>query len=117
MSVGKPKRAHRVQIGRMPAEFSRGNADRCGGRLRWDEANEFRFFRPKSDDADRFIRIAEETCTNVQATTCRSLNRLRPDWCLVSDEFAAAGYNLLKVVLAGCRLIILQISGCSLKGS
>lgn len=50
---------HCAQIGRTPAEFARRIAYRFGDSVRWSEAKEFFFFRPKSDDADRLIRIAE----------------------------------------------------------
>lgn len=50
---------HCVQIGYAPAEFSRQTAYGFGDAVRWSEAKEFYFFRPKSDDADRVIRIAE----------------------------------------------------------
>ncbi|KRE04914.1 hypothetical protein ASE63_25215 [Bosea sp. Root381] len=51
--------AHCAQIGRSPAEFSRMTGYGFGDSIRWSEAKEFYFFRPKSDDADRLIRIAE----------------------------------------------------------
>uniref|UniRef100_A0A9E7ZUB1 Uncharacterized protein n=1 Tax=Bosea sp. NBC_00436 TaxID=2969620 RepID=A0A9E7ZUB1_9HYPH len=51
--------AHCTQIGRSPAEFTRQTAYRFGDSVRWSDAKEFYFFRPKSDDADRLVRIVE----------------------------------------------------------
>lgn len=51
--------AHCKQIDRTPEEFTRGTAYGFGDSARWSEAKEFYFMRPKSDDADRLIRIAE----------------------------------------------------------
>ena len=50
---------HCAQIGYAPAEFTRQTAYGFGDSVRFSEAKEFYFFRPKSDDADRLIRIAE----------------------------------------------------------
>lgn len=52
-------RRHCGQIGCTPAEFSRQTSYGFGDSARWSNAKEFYFFRPKTDDADRLIRIAE----------------------------------------------------------
>jgi hypothetical protein len=51
--------AHCTQIGRARQQFTRRTAYGFGDSARWSAAKEFYFFRPKSDDADRLIRIAE----------------------------------------------------------
>lgn len=50
---------HCAQIGRKPEEFTRKTSYGFGHSERWSVAKEFYFFRPKTDDADRLIRIAE----------------------------------------------------------
>lgn len=52
-------RAHCAQIGCTPGEFTRRTSYGFGDSVRWSFAKEFYFFRPKTDDADRLIRIAE----------------------------------------------------------
>ncbi len=52
-------KAHCAQIGYAPAEFSRMTRYAFGDSVRSSLAKEFYFFRPKSFDADRLIRIAE----------------------------------------------------------
>uniref|UniRef100_A0A9E7ZVV2 Uncharacterized protein n=1 Tax=Bosea sp. NBC_00436 TaxID=2969620 RepID=A0A9E7ZVV2_9HYPH len=79
----KEASAHCAQIGRTPAEFRRRTAYRFGDSVRWSEAKEFYFFRPKSDDADRLIRIAEviihewvtDPITRLQLVSYKSLGQ------------------------------------------
>lgn len=52
-------RDHCREIGRQPCEFKRLTGYGFGRGKRFSEAKEFYFFRPKSDDADRLLRIAE----------------------------------------------------------
>jgi hypothetical protein len=52
-------RAHCAEIGRQPCEFKRLTGYGFGRSKRFSEAKEFYFFRPKTDDADRLVRIAE----------------------------------------------------------
>ena len=52
-------RSHCAQIGSAPGEFSRRTSYGFGDSARWSVAKEFYFFRPKTDDADRLVRIAE----------------------------------------------------------
>jgi hypothetical protein len=51
--------AHCALLGIAPAECSRATAYSFGEVMRVSEAQEFYFFRPKSRDADRLLRIAE----------------------------------------------------------
>lgn len=51
--------AHCRQIGRHPNEFRRLTGYGFGCDRRVSNAKEFYFFRPKSRDADRLVRIAE----------------------------------------------------------
>lgn len=52
-------RAHCAMLGITPTECQRATAYTFGEVVRVSEAQEFYFFRPKSRDADRLLRIAE----------------------------------------------------------
>lgn len=52
-------KAHCSQIGRQTCEFKRLTGYGFGRGKRFSEAKEFYFFRPKTGDADRLVRIAE----------------------------------------------------------
>lgn len=73
-------RRHCFQIGATPAEFTRKTAYLFGDSVRMSEAKEFYFFRPKTDDADRLVRIAEvivhewvtSTASRARLVSCKS---------------------------------------------
>ncbi len=52
-------RKHCAILGTAPAEFARGTTYRFNGGMRRSDDAEIYFFRPKSDDADRLLRLAE----------------------------------------------------------
>ncbi len=52
-------RKHCAILGIGPAQFKRGTTYRFNGGMRRSDDAEIYFFRPKSDDADRLLRLAE----------------------------------------------------------
>jgi hypothetical protein len=52
-------RKHCAILGIAPAQFKRGTTYRFNGGMRRSDDAEIYFFRPKTDDADRLLRLAE----------------------------------------------------------
>lgn len=69
--------AHCALLGIKPVEFLRATAYGFGELMRVSEAQEFYFFRPKSRDADRLLRIAE---TIIHAHVTSSIGRTSTAW-------------------------------------
>lgn len=70
-------RAHCAMLGIEPAECMRATAYAFGEVVRVSEAQEFYFFRPKSRDADRLLRIAEAI---IHAHVTTKIGRTATSW-------------------------------------
>ncbi len=70
-------RAHCAMLGLAPAECRRATCYFFGEVVRVSDAQEFYFFRPKSRDADRLLRIAEDI---IHAHVLNRSRRVAASW-------------------------------------